>query len=465
MVDHQSSSSQRQSSQQQPHHSHFQAQHRHSYHQDIYGPRSASVVEGRAFAGFHNHSLLHHPSQSSSSFSSQAVAQSSSTSSSRQNLSVEDILERYQDASKDFLVSVLNAKAKEDERKAEEERHKTEQIKLQAKQLELDLALEKRRGSPPSARVFPAHSSDLASGQYSSSSNAYYGHTYSSYSESRSHPSSTSKHAHHDPIVHTPQEPQDHSQSAHQGLQYSHHDQHLMQPSPQSRPPSLKINTSVRQYHPQPHSSQRLPPSPHSTLPPLPSSNPVKATPGRHYGLPSLSSSAQSSPVAIVDFQSHIPPPLTPKEEHVSPPTSAISPTQSQNMKRKSVNHDAVMDAVRAKVFRNAAGQSQSQSQQQQQQQQQKKTTADSLNGRKSYHEKASPESAKINRSESRQEDRDVKLEGPLISSLSAITSSPGPENRSRSTSPAPSSLNKPRGPTNNSDDETDLQAIESDAR
>ncbi|CAO3568287.1 unnamed protein product [Mortierella alpina] len=131
-----------------------------------------------------------------------------------------------------------------------------------------------------------------------------------------------------------------------------------MQPSPQSRPPFLKINTAVRHYHTQPHSSQRLPPSPHSTLPPLPSTNPLPKNSNRHYGLPSLATSAQSSPAAAVDYQSHIPPPLTPKEEHVSP-TSALSPTTPLNSKRKSVNHDAVMDAVRAKVMRNAAGHSQ----------------------------------------------------------------------------------------------------------
>ncbi|KAF9998735.1 hypothetical protein BGZ80_002377 [Entomortierella chlamydospora] len=325
MGDHQSSASQRYSSQ----HSHFQAQHRHSYHQDIYGPLSAGVIEGghRAF-GFHSHPL-HHPSQpsSSSSFSTTSVAPKPSTSSSRPCLTVADILERYQDASKDFLVSVLNAKAKEDERKAEEERYKTEQIKLQSKQLELDLALEKkRRGSPPTG-------------------------------------------------------------------------------------------------------------------------NPPKAS-GRHYGLPSLASSAQSSPIAVVDFQSHIPPPLTPKEEHVSP-TSAISPTL--NLKRKSVHHDAVMDAVRAKVFRNAAGQGQ-------QQQQRKATTEyerDHVNRRKSHLEK---------------EDKpEVKLEGPPLSSLSEKVSSPAPEDRSRSTSPVPSSSTKARGPTGPESDsegvssthETDRQRIE----
>ncbi|KAF9571625.1 hypothetical protein EC968_000365 [Mortierella alpina] len=293
-------------------------------------------------------------------------------------------------------MSVLNAKAKEDERRAEEERYKTEQVKLQSKKLELELATERRRESPPAdqceegirliglcfgdiatvlmiARPYPAHHSEpSSSGHYPSS--AYYGagagsgsgsgsgtsyQPFSSSDGARSHPSGNSaKHVHHDHVAHTPQEPQDHAQSSHQGSKHAHTDQHAMQPSPQSRPPFLKINTAVRHYHPQPHSSQRLPPSPHSTLPPLPSTNPLPKNSTRHYGLPSLATSAQSSPAAAIDYQSHIPPPLTPKEEHVSP-TSALSPTTLLNSKRKSVNHDAVMDAVRAKVMRNAAGHSQ----------------------------------------------------------------------------------------------------------
>ncbi|KAF9115668.1 hypothetical protein BGX27_006912 [Mortierella sp. AM989] len=257
----------------------------------------------------------------------------SSTSSSRPNLSVADILERYQDASKEFLVSVLNAKAKEDERKAEEERHKTERIKLQSKQLDLDLVLERRRGSPPAGMKRAVEASS------------------------------------------------------------------------------------------------------------------------RHYGLPSLTNSAQSSPVAVVDFQSHIPPPLTPKEEYVSP-TSAFSPTQSQISKRKSVNHDAVMDAVRAKVFRNAAGQSQ-------QHQQQRKATVESERDhvikRKAHAEKASTEISKVNSAELIQEERpDIKIEGPLLLSLPLTSSSPGPENRSRSNSPPPSSSVKFRRPASlEMDDET----------
>ncbi|KAF9359359.1 hypothetical protein BGX34_008419 [Mortierella sp. NVP85] len=458
MVDHTGGSSQR-SSHHLPHHSHFQAHHRHHYHQDIHGPLSAGVVEGghRPFATFHSSPLQHplHPSSSSSSNSASSIAPIAappSAPSTRGNLSVTDILERYQDASKEFLVSILNAKAKEDERKAAEERYRIEQVKLQAKQLELEMLVEKRRGSPPAgmasvsmvvpaklwARSYPAQSSE-SSGHYVSSG-SYYGNGYSHYSEaSRSHSSnnngashngSSSKHSHHD---HIPHGSQDDSQNS------PYPQDHSMQPSPQSRPPFLKINTSVRQYHSQPQSAQRLPPSPHSTLPPLPSTNPPKGI-GRHYNLPSLNASAQSSPVATVDYQSHIPPPLTPKDEHVSP-TSALSPTQYSNMKRKSVIHDAVMDAVRAKVLRNAAGQQQQQQQHQQHQQhkraaiemeRERERERDRDTRRKMHHER-SPETSKkaqdssaASNAEGKHDDRqDERLEGPLLSSLPAGASSP----------------------------------------
>ncbi|KAF9364605.1 hypothetical protein BGX34_000971 [Mortierella sp. NVP85] len=111
----------------------------HHHNLDIQGPLSAGVIEGRrAFPSFHG-SLPHGPRQAP-------------TSTSYPNLSVSDILDRYQDANKDFLMTILNAKAKEDERKAEEERYKTEQIRLQSKQLELEMALEKRRGSSPAGK-------------------------------------------------------------------------------------------------------------------------------------------------------------------------------------------------------------------------------------------------------------------------------------------------------------------------
>ncbi|KAF9936791.1 hypothetical protein BGZ67_002010 [Mortierella alpina] len=467
MVDHQSSSSQRQQhhpSQSQHHLPHFQVQHRHYSHQDIHGPLSAGVVEGghRAFPSFHS-SPFHHPLHSSSSsshpsFSSAAIPPPSVSSGAKSSLSVSDILERYQDANKEFVMSVLNAKAKEDERRAEEERYKTEQVKLQSKKLELELATERRRDSPPAARPYPAHHSEPSStghyppsGYYGSGSGS--GSTYQPFSSSdgaRSHPSgSSSKHVHHDHVVHAPQEPQDHAQSSsHQGSKHTHTDQHAMQPSPQSRPPFLKINTAVRQYHPQPHSSQRLPPSPHSTLPPLPSTNPLPKTSTRPYGLPSLATSAQSSPATAIDYQSHIPPPLTPKEEHVSP-TSALSPTTPLNSKRKSVNHDAVMDAVRAKVMRNAAGHSQ---QKRAAAAEAERETAPQSGRRKTHHGVASPdtprralESNPITSpgTESRQEERrDGRTDTSGLSSLREEEASSGNtenghgSNRSRSSSP-----------------------------
>ncbi|KAG0361139.1 hypothetical protein BGZ54_009218 [Gamsiella multidivaricata] len=155
MVDHSNSSSQRKPGQQpQPHHSHFQVPRRHYSYQDIHGPLSAGVVEGghRPFASFHS-TPLHHPLHTSSSLTAPTAAPPppSASTPSRPSLSVAEILERYHDASKDFLVSVLNAKAKEDERRAEEERYMTERIKLQSKQLDIQLAAERLRGSPPGA--------------------------------------------------------------------------------------------------------------------------------------------------------------------------------------------------------------------------------------------------------------------------------------------------------------------------
>ncbi|KAF9986740.1 hypothetical protein BGZ75_001496 [Mortierella antarctica] len=176
--------------------------------------------------------------------------------------------------------------------------------------------------------------------------------------------------------------PRDHASVKH-GVthpSYKEQAQAHMQPSPQGRPPSLKINTAVRQSYPK----QQAGPNANKT----PSS--------RHYALPGLSNSAQSSPVTNMDYQSYIPPPLTPKDDHVSP-TSALSPAPGQTLKRKSIHHDAVMDAVRAKVLRNA-GQSQQQREQQQQQHQHlhKKTSADFNARRKAYSQNSgSPERLK----------------------------------------------------------------------
>ncbi|KAG0232069.1 hypothetical protein BGX31_005297 [Mortierella sp. GBA43] len=359
------------------------------------------------------------------------------------------------------------------QRKAAEERYKTEQIKLQAKQLELEMLVEKRRGSPPAARSYPAHSSE-SSGHYMSSGSSYYGNGYSHYSDSsrphrdssssnaNNHNGSSSKHSHHDHIGHGSQEGPDHPQQSHQSSTYGQQD-HSMQPSPQGRPPFLKINTSVRQYHPQPQSGQRLPPSPHSTLPPLPSNNPPKGI-GR-YSLPSLNASAQSSPVAVVDYQSHIPPPLTPKDEHVSP-TSALSPTQNPNMKRKSVIHDAVMDAVRAKVLRNAAGQSQLQQQHQPQHKRvavESERERDQNTRRKVHHDKSSveatkkaPESSVAANAEPKQEEKqDEKPEAAQPATTSPASPPKGAaengrsRSRSRSTSPPPAVAAKHRNASN----------------
>ncbi|KAG0044593.1 hypothetical protein BGZ83_010182 [Gryganskiella cystojenkinii] len=413
------------------HHAHFQVQQRHPYshhshhhhhHQDYHGPLSAGVVEGghRAFPSFHGslhhpypHSLHHSHSQTfgsstsnnnsssattasaSGSAPTQSLASTSASNnthnnnnsgSSAKSLSVADILERYQDASKDFLVTVLNAKAKEDERKAEEERYKTEQIKLQSKQLELDLIIEKRRGSPPAANR--PYSVQYSESHATSSSSPYYRGSYNQQSQSQQYTSTAgeisrnnNKHSHHEHHAHESQEhsKQQQPQSQQQQQQQQQHQDHPMQ-SPSSGRPFLKINTSFRSYQPQPNSSQRLPPSPaHTTLPPLPATNPGPKSSNRHYGLQALSSSAQSSPVAVLDYQSHIPPPYTPKDDQQTSPTSALSPTQG--LKRKSINHDAVMDAVRAKVLRNAG-----QNQQQKKAAEQAAAEREQANGRRKVH-------------------------------------------------------------------------------
>ncbi|KAI7820315.1 hypothetical protein BC939DRAFT_238412 [Gamsiella multidivaricata] len=188
-----------------------------------------------------------------------------------------------------------------------------------------------------------------------------------------------------------------HQQYGRQSLQHDHpyQDQAHMQPSPQGRPPSLKINTAVRQSYPaqqqqHPSSSQRVSPQHTGSLLPLPQQGPPSSkASGRHYALPALSSSsAQSSPVTNLDYQSHIPPPLTPKDNDISP-TSALSPAAGQNLKRKSIHHDAVMDAVRAKVLRNA-GQSQ-----QQREQLHKKASMDSAHRRRVQRQNSSPDRSK----------------------------------------------------------------------
>ncbi|KAF9584600.1 hypothetical protein BGW38_005884, partial [Lunasporangiospora selenospora] len=440
--------------------------------QDIQGPLSAGVIEGhRAFPSFHG--SLHHPRQSSSSSTA-----SSSAPMSYPNLSVAEILDRYQDAHKDFLVSILNAKAKEDERRAEEERHKTEQIRLQSKQLELDLAMEKRRGSPP------AGNSENAGSHYTSPPNSY-GSRYAPYPQSSSSSSMEAsrstydRHTHHDHphSVHGTQEPQEYPPPT-QVKHATPPEQPPLPPTPQGRPPSLKINTALRHNFPKRHGT-----SPHhiTSAPILPGSSSNKH--GRHFPLPVISASAQSSPVAALDYQSHIPPPLTPKDDHGSP-TSAVSPA-AHNMKRKSIHHDAVMDAVRAKVLRNAAANQSNHNQPPppQQQQPHRKPSGDSLKRKTSAPHGSSPERPKRQadnspysrpvsattpsgpKSRSSTESRsnghsglleaklEAKLEGPLLSTLSHSVSpqSPSPPNsagamdsgRSRSSSPTERSTGK----------------------
>ncbi|KAF8929524.1 hypothetical protein BGZ58_008883 [Dissophora ornata] len=363
------------------------------------------------------------------------------------NLSVADILDRYQDAHKDFLVSILNAKAKEDERKAEEERYKTEQIRLQSKQLELELALEKQRGSPPAGMTaYPPYPNATPS---------------SAAATEASHQQPYSRQNHHEHSIHPTQDAGDqssskHTQGRHSNTHHSYQEQSQMLPSPQGRPPSLKINTAFRQSYPkqhqQPHSAsaQRVSPQYAGSLLPLPQPGPSSSKgSGRHYNLPTHSSSAQSSPVANIDYQSHIPPPLTPKDDHVSP-TSALSPAPGQTLKRKSIHHDAVMDAVRAKVLRNV-GQSQQQREQQREQLHKKtsmdqvtsrrkpqpqssspdrsKRTADTSNGSSTTSTGAGPKSkygysTSGTTSPSRQYGSEGRSDGPLLASL-PVTGSP----------------------------------------
>ncbi|KAF9364606.1 hypothetical protein BGX34_000972 [Mortierella sp. NVP85] len=210
--------------------------------------------------------------------------------------------------------------------------------------------------------------------------------------------------------------------------------QEQSQPSPQSRPPFLKINTAVRQSYPNQQSShssasQRVSPQHAGSYPqlPQPGSSSSKGT-ARPYVFPALSSSAQSSPVTNIDYQSYIPPPLTPKDDHVSP-TSTMSP--ANNLKRKSIHHDAVMDAVRAKVFRNAAGQVH-----QQREQLHKKTSLDNMGRRRAQLQSSSPE--RLKRASDNHNNGSLASEGPK--SKAGPTGSPSSQHNSES---------RPDGPLN----------------
>ncbi|KAG0247779.1 hypothetical protein DFQ27_001599, partial [Actinomortierella ambigua] len=125
-----------------PHLSHHH-HHHHQHHPDIHGPLSAGVVENMSHRSFASYPYSRESSAHSSHYPlfhapappppAAAPAASSTSSSSRtadnnaagtsalppsqpyQQLSVSDILERYRDANPDLLMTVLNAKSKEDE--------------------------------------------------------------------------------------------------------------------------------------------------------------------------------------------------------------------------------------------------------------------------------------------------------------------------------------------------------------
>lgn len=193
-------------------------------------------------------------------------------------------------------------------------------------------------------------------------------------------------------------------EQAPQQQQKTSHDQANLQSTPPSRPAPPRIDTAARQGNSlqQQHqlkrqqqqqqiqrhlqqqqqsasNSQRIPPSP-STQSPV-SGKPSASTSGRHHILhPFRSSSAQSSPVTNVDMQSQIPQPLSP-DDYASPTSATPS---GSGLKRKSINHDEVMDAIRAKVLRNAAA-GQQQQQKEQREKPHRKTSGD-LAGRRKPH-------------------------------------------------------------------------------
>lgn len=196
---------------------------------------------------------------------------------------------------------------------------------------------------------------------------------------------------------------QDAQEQAPQQQPKASHDQAKLPSTPPSRPAPPRIDTAARQGNSLQHqhqlkrqqqqqqiqrhlqqqqqsgsNSQRIPPSP-STQSPV-SSKPSASTSGRHHILhPFRSSSAQSSPVTNVDMQSQIPQPLSP-DEYASPTSATPS---GSGLKRKSINHDEVMDAIRAKVLRNAAA---GQQQQKEQREKPHRKTSGDLAGRRKPH-------------------------------------------------------------------------------
>ncbi|KAF9540115.1 hypothetical protein EC957_004629 [Mortierella hygrophila] len=393
---------------QQHHHHHQQPQHlqvpqtQRIHHQNNrQGPYSAGVIEDRRafpmFRGSGSSSSSNNTANSNSNSnggrtfahpSSSFTSRGSSSTKSR-TLTISDILERFSSAPEEFVMTVLNAKAKEDELKAEEERYKTEALKLESRKLDISLAIEKRQTTPPAARSYASSTADSSVPMH---------HGYSTYTtpaqpsiqvdNTRSHYSGTGH--------------QDAQEQAPQQQQKTSHDQAKLPSTPPSRPAPPRIDTArqgsslqhqhqlkkqqqqqqiqrhLQQQQQSATNSQRIPPSP-STQSPV-SGKPSASTSGRHHILhPFRSSSAQSSPVTNVDMQSQIPQPLSP-DEYASPTSATPS---GSGLKRKSINHDEVMDAIRAKVLRNAAT---GQQQQKDQREKPHRKTSGDLAGRRKPH-------------------------------------------------------------------------------
>ncbi|KAG0380995.1 hypothetical protein BGX24_001707, partial [Mortierella sp. AD032] len=92
------------------------------YHQDNQGPFSAGIIEDRrAFPSFRGSGSSSNNSSNNSSNIWRTGLHPSSSSSSRgsssssRGLSISDILERFSASPEEFVITVLNAKAKEDE--------------------------------------------------------------------------------------------------------------------------------------------------------------------------------------------------------------------------------------------------------------------------------------------------------------------------------------------------------------
>ncbi|KAF9934780.1 hypothetical protein FBU30_000074 [Linnemannia zychae] len=362
------------------------------YRHDNQGPYSAGVIEDRrAFPNFRGSSSGNSSSSvrtAPRSTSSTRGAATSSSLSSKSNLSISDILDRFSASPEEFVITVLNAKAKEDERKTEEERYKTEVLKLQSRQLDISLAMEKRRSSPSARHTYANSTAAESFFPRHTSPPENFHHGYSAYptpAQPTTQTDTNATRAQYSAGAH--QTAQEQSQHSHQHTTY--HQTSSPSSSP-NKPSPPRIDTTIRQnvsrqqqlqqaiafqqqqikkqrqYQQQAGSSCHRAPSPKNhgqsaTQSPV-SSKPSASISGRHHILhPFRSSSTQSSPVTNVDMQSQIPQPLSP-DDYASP-TSATS--SGSGLKRKSINHDEVMEAIRAKVLRNAAaGYSQQQKEQ-----------------------------------------------------------------------------------------------------